>query len=79
MIQIATVLFTLAMALTLIPALLGAWGAKLNAARREDADDGFFGRSARRIQRRPVLAAAQPVRPARGPGTSGPRGRPGTT
>jgi len=31
---IATVLFTLAMALTLIPALLGSWGAKLNAARR---------------------------------------------
>jgi putative drug exporter of the RND superfamily len=55
---IATVLFTLAVALTLIPALLGSWGAKLKAARRKDASDGFFGRSARRIQRRPVLAAA---------------------
>jgi RND superfamily putative drug exporter len=55
---IATVLFTLAVALTLIPALLGSWGAKLKAARRADASDGFFGRSARKIQRRPVLAAA---------------------
>ena len=55
---IATVLFTLAMALTLIPALLGAMGGKLRAAGREDASDGFFGRSARKIQRRPVLAAA---------------------
>jgi uncharacterized membrane protein YdfJ with MMPL/SSD domain len=45
---IATVLFTLAMALTLIPALLGAVGGKLRAARRVDASDGFFGRSARR-------------------------------
>ncbi len=55
---IATVLFTLAVALTLIPALLGTVGGKLSAARRESASDGFFGRSARKIQRRPVLAAA---------------------
>jgi RND superfamily putative drug exporter len=40
---IATVLFTLAVALTLIPALLGAVGGKLSAARRENASDGFFG------------------------------------
>ena len=55
---IATVLFTLAVALTLIPALLRSWGPKLKAAPRQDAKDGVFGRLARKIQRRPVLAAA---------------------
>jgi RND superfamily putative drug exporter len=55
---IATVLVALATAVTLIPALLGAWGPKLKMAHRQDAEDGSFGRLARRVQRRPVLAAA---------------------
>jgi RND superfamily putative drug exporter len=55
---IATVLVALAAALTLIPALLAAGGAKLGAARRQRAQDGFFGRLARQVQRRPWLAAA---------------------
>jgi RND superfamily putative drug exporter len=54
---IATVVVALASALTLIPALLGVWGAKLKAARRPITDDGFFGRLARRVQARPWLAA----------------------
>src|SRR5689334_19169195 len=54
---ISTVLVALA-AVTLIPALLGAWGPKLKMAHRQEAEDGFFGRLARRVQRRPVLAAA---------------------
>ena len=55
---IATVLVALAAALTLIPALLAAWGPELKIAHRQQAQDGFFGRLARRVQRRPVLAAA---------------------
>jgi RND superfamily putative drug exporter len=55
---IATVLVALAAALTLIPALLAAWGPKLTIAHRQQAEDGFFGKLARRVQRRPVLAAA---------------------
>ena len=55
---IATVLIALATALTLIPALLAAWGPKLKTAHRQSAGDGFFGRLARRVQSRPVLAAA---------------------
>jgi len=55
---IATVLVALAAALTLIPALLAAWGPKLTIAHRPQAEDGFFGKLARRVQRRPVLAAA---------------------
>jgi RND superfamily putative drug exporter len=54
---IATVLVALATALTLIPALLAMWGAKLKPARRPITDDGFFGRLARRVQARPWLAA----------------------
>jgi len=54
---IATVLVALAAALTLVPALLCAWGGKLKAAARQHAEDGWFGRLARRVQRRPVLAA----------------------
>ena len=54
---IATVLVALAAALTLIPALLAIWGAKLKPARRPITDDGFFGRLARRVQARPWLAA----------------------
>ena len=55
---IATVLVALAAAVTLIPALLAAWGPKLKMAHRQEAEDGFFGRLARRVQRRPVLATA---------------------
>jgi putative drug exporter of the RND superfamily len=55
---IATVLVALAAALTLIPALLAGWGPKLKMKHRQAAEDGFFGRLARRVQRRPVLAAA---------------------
>jgi putative drug exporter of the RND superfamily len=55
---IATVLVALATAVTLIPALLAAWGPKLKMAHRQQAQDGFFGQLARRVQRRPVLAAA---------------------
>jgi RND superfamily putative drug exporter len=55
---ISTVLVALASALTLIPALLAAWGPKLKMAHRQEAEDGFFGRLARRVQRRPILAAA---------------------
>jgi putative drug exporter of the RND superfamily len=55
---IATVLIALATALTLIPALLGTWGGKFTPARRQAAEDGFFGRLARRMQHRPWLAAA---------------------
>ena len=55
---ISTVLVALAAAVTLIPALLAAWGPKLKMAHRQQAEDGFFGKLARRVQRRPVLAAA---------------------
>jgi len=55
---IATVLVALAAALTLIPALLARWGPKLKMKHRQAAEDGFFGRLAGRVQRRPVLAAA---------------------
>jgi putative drug exporter of the RND superfamily len=54
---IATVLIAMAAALTLIPALLAAWGPKLGAAPRQDAADGRFGRLARKVQARPALAA----------------------
>ena len=55
---IATILVALATALTLIPALLAAWGPRLKAAPLQRAGDGFFGRLARRVQRQPWLAAA---------------------
>ena len=55
---IATVLVALAAAPTLIPALLAGWGSKLKMKHRQAAEDGFFGRLARRVQRGPVLAAA---------------------
>jgi RND superfamily putative drug exporter len=54
---IATVLIALAAALTLIPALLAAWGPRLGAMARQDASDGWFGRLARSVQARPALAA----------------------
>jgi RND superfamily putative drug exporter len=55
---ISTVLVALAAAVTLLPALLASWGPKLKMAHRQEAEDGFFGRLARRVQRRPILAAA---------------------
>src|SRR6516225_352974 len=55
---ISTVLVAMATAVTLLPALLAAWGPKLKMAHRQQAEDGFFGRLARRVQRRPILAAA---------------------
>jgi RND superfamily putative drug exporter len=55
---ISTVLVALAAAVTLIPALLAAWGPKLKIAHRQEAEDGFFGKLAHRVQRRPILAAA---------------------
>src|SRR5215470_8232018 len=54
---IATVLVAMAGALTLIPALLAAWGLKLKAKARQDAEDGMFGKLARKVQARPLLAA----------------------
>jgi RND superfamily putative drug exporter len=54
---IGTVLIALAAALTLIPALLAAWGPKLGAQARQDASGGWFGRLARTVQARPALAA----------------------
>jgi RND superfamily putative drug exporter len=54
---ISTVLVALAAGLTLIPALLAVWAAKIQPSARELADDGFFGRLARRVQRRPALVA----------------------
>jgi len=54
---IATVLIALAAALTLIPALLAAWGPKLKAKARQDAADGLFGKLARKVQARPLVAA----------------------
>jgi RND superfamily putative drug exporter len=53
---IATVLVALAAALSVIPALLATLGAKIRPARRRNAEDGAFGRIARRVQRRPLLA-----------------------
>src|SRR5215469_12169980 len=54
---IATVLVAMVAALTLIPALMAAWGRKLKAKARQDAEDGLFGRLARMVQARPLVAA----------------------
>src|SRR3954467_13199129 len=54
---IATVLLALAARLTLVPALLAASANHLRHVSRQVADDGFFGRLARRVQRRPALVA----------------------
>jgi RND superfamily putative drug exporter len=54
---IATVLVALAAALSLVPALIASWGARLGSSPRRDASEGRFGRLAQRVQRRPVLAA----------------------
>jgi len=54
---IATVLVALAAALTVIPALLATVGAKMRPEQRRSTEAGVFGRLARRVQRRPLLAA----------------------
>jgi RND superfamily putative drug exporter len=54
---IATVLIALAAGLTLIPALLAANVKHLGRAPRPTADEGFFGRLAKRVQRHPGLVA----------------------
>jgi RND superfamily putative drug exporter len=54
---IATVLVALLAGLTLVPALLACWADKISPAERQAADDGFFGRMARRVQRHPALVA----------------------
>src|SRR3954469_3767933 len=54
---IATVLIALAAGLTLVPALLAVSANHLGLVSRQVADDGFFGRLARRVQRRPALVA----------------------
>src|SRR5918911_2465901 len=54
---IATVLVALAAGLTLVPALLARWADKISPAERQVADDGFFGRMARRVQRHPAVVA----------------------
>jgi putative drug exporter of the RND superfamily len=54
---IATVLVALLAGLTLVPALLAHYANNLGRMPREVADDGSFGRLARRVQRRPLLAA----------------------
>lgn len=50
-------LVALAAALTLIPSLIAVWGPKFRPIERQSAEDGFFGRLARRVQRRPWLVA----------------------
>jgi RND superfamily putative drug exporter len=54
---IATVLVALAAGLTLVPALLSSWGRKIKPAEHQVADDGFFGKLARRVQRHPLIVA----------------------
>jgi putative drug exporter of the RND superfamily len=54
---IPTVLVALLAGLTLVPALLAGWADKIRPVERLNADDGFFGRLARRVQRHPALVA----------------------
>jgi putative drug exporter of the RND superfamily len=54
---IATVMVALAAGLLLVPALLATWGHRIKPEQRAATDDGFFGRLARRVQKRPVLVA----------------------
>src|SRR3954469_13728132 len=54
---IPTVLVALLAGLTLVPALLAGWADKIRPVERQTADDGFFGRLARRVERRPVVVA----------------------
>ena len=52
---IVTVLIALCAGLTLVPAFLGHWSDKLGQMPRPAAGEGFFGRLARRVQRRPIV------------------------
>ena len=52
---IATTIIALLAGLTLVPALLAVWGRKIKPQARAQADDGAFGRLARRVQRHPVM------------------------
>ena len=52
---IATVAVALAAGLLLVPALLTVWGHRIKSERRTVADDGFFGRLARRVQKQPLV------------------------
>ena len=54
---IATTIIALLAGLTLVPALLAVWGRKIKPQARAQADDGAFGRLARRVQRHPVMFA----------------------
>lgn len=54
---IATVLFAAAAGLTLVPALLATCANHLGQMPRQVAGEGFFGRLARRVQRRPLFVA----------------------
>src|SRR3954468_22278564 len=54
---IPTVLVALLAGLPLVPALLAGWAEKIRPVERLSADDGFFGRLARRVQRHPALVA----------------------
>jgi RND superfamily putative drug exporter len=52
---IATTVLALAAGLTLVPALLAGWGRKIAPMAPASAQDGPFGRLARRVQRRPII------------------------
>jgi putative drug exporter of the RND superfamily len=54
---VATVLVALTVALTLVPALMAAWGKKIKPKPTQDSSEGTFARLARRVQRHPVLIA----------------------
>ncbi|WP_377272154.1 MMPL family transporter [Peterkaempfera sp. SMS 1(5)a] len=57
---VSVVVITVAAGLTLVPALLGFAGRRIKAPAEPVADDGFFARTVRRVQRRalPVALAA---------------------
>ncbi|MFC5751808.1 MMPL family transporter [Actinomadura rugatobispora] len=54
----AVVVVDMAVALTLLPALLGRFGHRISASRRRDGGRGVFARVAGAVQRRPVLTLA---------------------
>jgi RND superfamily putative drug exporter len=54
---VATVLVALTVALTLVPALMAAWGKKIKPKVTQDSSEGAFALLARRVQRHPVLVA----------------------
>ena len=54
---VATVLVALTVALTLVPALMAAWGKKIKPKPTQDSSEGAFAGLARRVQRHPVLIA----------------------